>query len=152
MSAQLKHSDIIDVNVSRRGFVPAGAFILLLWCMATLASTAGAQLFSDDFTRGTDPGPLSPWTAYSGVWSVTGGIMKAGTNTPYGYALAGVTNSWTNYVVEGRIRFPSGAFGGGLGGRLNPATGAQYAAWVYPEGSLGGSTLVKLIKFQNWTN
>ena len=29
--------------------------------------------------------------------------------------------------------------GGGLAGRLNTATGARYAAWIYPEGSSGGA-------------
>jgi hypothetical protein len=38
-----------------------------------------------------------------------------------------------------------------LGGRLNPATGAHYAAWIYPEGSPGGSDLLTLFKFQTWT-
>jgi hypothetical protein len=34
---------------------------------------------------------------------------------------------------------------------LNPATGAHYGAWIYPEGSSGGSSVLKLIKFSNWT-
>ena len=28
--------------------------------------------FSDDFTSSTDPGPLAPWVAQDGTWSVTG--------------------------------------------------------------------------------
>ena len=40
----------------------------------------------------------------------------------------------------------------GLGGRLDPATGARYVAWVYPEGSAGGSSVLKLVKFQDWTS
>src|SRR5207247_2175833 len=47
---------------------------------------------------------------------------------------------------------PAGAYGGGLAGYLNPANGARYAAWIFPEGSPGGSTLLKLIKFKNWKN
>ena len=54
--------------------------------------------------------------------------------------------------MQGRFQFPVGAFGGGLGGRVNPVTGAHYAAWIYPEGSAGGSSVLKLIKFQNWTS
>src|SRR5205085_5922989 len=27
----------------------------------------------------------------------------------------------------------------------------RYAAWIYPEGSLGGSSVLKLLKFQDWT-
>src|SRR5262249_5725956 len=49
-----------------------------------------------------------------------------------------------------RFQFPVGAYGGGLGGRLNPATGAHYAAWVYPENSGGGSNVLKLIKFSDY--
>src|SRR5262249_29911783 len=50
-----------------------------------------------------------------------------------------------------QIRFPVGAYGGGLGARVNPQNGAHYAAWVYPENSPGGSRLLKLVKFQTWT-
>jgi hypothetical protein len=39
-----------------------------------------------------------------------------------------------------------------LAGRLNPATGTRYALWIYPEGSSGGSSVWKLLKFQNWDN
>ncbi|HTL54959.1 MAG TPA: hypothetical protein VL361_04735, partial [Candidatus Limnocylindrales bacterium] len=40
----------------------------------------------------------------------------------------------------------------GLGGRLNSATGAHYGAWVYPESSGGGSSVLKLIKFSSYAN
>jgi hypothetical protein len=110
------------------------------------------QLFFDDFTRTNDPGPLSPWVPQAGTWTVTGGVLLGGTNAPQTYGSVFLTNSWTNFSVEASIRFPTGAYGAGLGGRLNPATGAHYAAWIYPEGSLGGSGSLKLVKFQNWTN
>jgi VCBS repeat-containing protein len=123
---------------------------LLLIC--TLCSSAArAQLFYDSFTRGTDPGPLTPWTAQSGAWSVTGGTMQSGLNPLSSYANATITNVFVNYTVQGRFKFPSGAFGGGLAGRLNPATGTHYAAWVYPENSAGGSNMLRLLKFQNYT-
>ncbi|HRT09453.1 MAG TPA: Ig-like domain-containing protein, partial [Candidatus Paceibacterota bacterium] len=111
-----------------------------------------SQLFSDNFTRGTDPGPLSPWIAQSGTWTVTGGAMRAGTNSLMSYGSAYITNSYYNYSVEARLRMPVGAYGGGIAGRLNPATGARYAAWLYPENSGGGSNVVKLVKFQTWTS
>ena len=58
-----------------------------------------------------------------------------------------------NYSVEGQVRFSStSGWGGGLGGRLNPVTGAHYGAWIYPEGSPGGSNVLKLIKFAGWTS
>ncbi len=118
----------------------------------TLSVEPMANLFTDDFTRSSDPGPLAPWVAQAGNWTVTGGALIGGTNLlqTYGYAL--LTNSWTNYSVEARLRFPGAVYGGGLGGRLNPTTGAHYAAWIYPEGSPAGGSSLRLVKFQNWTN
>jgi hypothetical protein len=109
-------------------------------------------LFSDDFTRTNDPGTLSPWVVRSGNWTVTGGMLEGGTNNFQNYGFAYLTNNWTNFTVQARLQFPAGAFGGGLGGRLNPLTGAHYAAWIYPENSIGGSRQLKLIKFQNWSS
>lgn len=108
-------------------------------------------LFSDNFTRGTDPGPLDPWQIFTGTWRVTGGTMKGGTNSPSSYGFAYITNSYGNYSVQARVQFPAGAFGGGLGGRLDPVSGAHYGAWIYPENSPGGSNILRLIKFQNYT-
>ncbi len=116
-----------------------------------LVTPTASVLFSDNFTRGTDPGPLTPWLVQAGTWTVTGGQLKGGTNALFSYGFAYLTNSWTDYAVEARMQFPIGAFGGGLGGRLNPLTGAHYGAWVYPESSPGGNRVLKLIKFQNWT-
>ena len=109
------------------------------------------MLFADPFTRPTDPGTLSPWVAQSGNWTVTAGTLQGGPNNPFSYSSAYLSNSWTNYSVQAQIRFSEGAYGGGLGGCLNPVTGSRYAAWVYPEGSVGGSSVLKLIKFQTWT-
>jgi uncharacterized membrane protein YqaE (UPF0057 family) len=113
--------------------------------------SAGDIFFTDDFTRASDPGPLTPWVENTGIWTVTGGTMTA-TNTTLAYANVYLTNSWNDYCAEARIRFPTNAFGGGLGARLNPVTGSHYAAWIYPEGSGGGSLLLKLIKFQDWAD
>ena len=124
--------------------------LIFVWAVCAVPGVQG-QLFSDDFTRGTDPGPLAPWLAQSGNWTMTGGVLQGGTNGLFGYSSAYVTNSWTNYSVQARIQFPAGAFGGGLAARLNSATGARYAIWIYPEGSAGGSNLLKLLKFQTWT-
>jgi len=33
---------------------------------------------------------------------------------------------------------------------VNPVTGAHYAAWIYPEGSLDGSSILRILKFQDW--
>src|SRR5262249_27330250 len=88
----------------------------------------------------------------SGNWSITNGVIQAGTNFPSTYGFAYITNRWTNYSVEAQIRFPAGTFGGGVGGRLDPPTGKRYVAWLYPEGSPGGSNVLKLLKFQSWTS
>jgi uncharacterized repeat protein (TIGR01451 family) len=110
----------------------------------TISVRSSNYLFYDDFSRATDPGPLSPWVAQQGNWTVTGGVLQGGPNTPQTYGFAYTTNG-TNYAVETRIQFPVGSFGGGLSGRLNPATGAHYALWMYP-----GSAVLKLFKFQDW--
>jgi len=119
----------------------------------TLTVTAGGVLFSDDFTRLEDPGPMPPWLAQMGSWTVSGGVLRPGTNMSQSYGYARLTNSWTDYAVEGRLRFLAlNAWGGGLGGRLNPTTGAHYAAWIYPDASPGGGNVLWLIKFQTWTS
>jgi hypothetical protein len=107
--------------------------------------------FSDDFTRSSDPGPIAPWVLQAGQWTVTGGELHGGTNTLQTYANVFLTNSWSDYTVQARFRFPVGAFGGGVGGRLDPISGQHYAGWIYPENSPGGPTLFRLIKFSNWT-
>jgi hypothetical protein len=110
-------------------------------------------LFSDDFTRQPDdPAPLSPWIASMGTWAVSGGVLQgSGNSNQYSYAYTG-TSQWTDYTVQGRVQMPTGSFGGGIGGRLDSATGAHYGAWVYPAGSGGGSNVLKLWKFQGWTD
>jgi len=116
-----------------------------------LSVVSDTVLASDDFARLSDPGPLFPWVAVSGNWTITGGVLQAGPNPAQSYAFATLTNSWTNYAVEGQIAFSSTtAWGGGIGGRLDPASGAHYAAWIYPDASSGGSNVLKLIKFQSW--
>jgi hypothetical protein len=109
-------------------------------------------LFTDDFVRPTDPGSLLPWVVQAGNWTVTGGLLIGGTNASSTYGYACLTNIWTNYSVQAQVQFPVGAYGGGVGGRLDPLTGARYAAWIYPEGSPGGSNLLKLLKFQTWSS
>ena len=108
-------------------------------------------LFTDDFTRATNPTTIPPWVIQNGNWSITNGLLQGGTNVLNTYGFAYITNRCTNCAVQARIKFPAGAFGGGLGGRLDPPTGKRYVAWIYPEGSAGGSNVLKLLKFQSWT-
>jgi len=125
----------------------------------SLSVLSSGILFYDSFTRGTDPGPLTPWVGIpagnqlSDTWTVTGGTLQAGqTETLQTYAFAYLPSyNWTNFAVQGRIQFsdPTGV-GGGIGGRLNPATGTHYGAWVYPDGSPGGANMLKLFKFTSY--
>jgi hypothetical protein len=114
--------------------------------------TTSATLFSDDFTR--PPDPLLPWVYPMGTWTVTGGVLRGSNSQQWSesFAYVSTTPQWTDYMVQGSIQIPAGSFGGGIGGRVNPATGAHYGAWVYPAGSPGGSNVLKLWKFQTWTN
>ncbi len=54
--------------------------------------------------------------------------------------------------MEARLRLPPYAYGGGISGRLNPTTGARYAAWLYPDNSAGGGNVLRIIRFSNWTS
>jgi VCBS repeat-containing protein len=111
----------------------------------TVTSTSGV-LFSDTFP-GTS---LSPFVTESGTWSVANNVLS-GTCAVYGYGYAYLSTNWTDYSVQAQLTFPAGAWGGGIGGRLNATTGAHYGVWVYPENSGGGSAVVKVIKFEGWT-
>jgi hypothetical protein len=113
----------------------------------TVAPTTGV-VFTDDFADSS----LSPWLAVSGSWTIASGVLQ-GSSSPstYGTAYYSSTPLWTNYSVQAQVQFPTGAFGGGIGGRLDPATGARYSAWIYPDGSAGGSNVLKLVKFRDWT-
>ena len=112
-------------------------------------TSGGNVLFADDFGT-TAPAPLPPWISQIGSWTVSGGILQ-GSGSTNQYSNVYTSNVWTDFSVEGRFQLPAGAFGGGIGGRVNPTTGARYAAWIYPAGSPGGSNVIKLIKFRDWT-
>src|SRR4051794_37517493 len=53
--------------------------------------SAQGQDFSDDFSRGTDPGPLTPWVVQSGNWTATGGVIQGGLNPLFSYGSAYIT-------------------------------------------------------------
>jgi hypothetical protein len=110
--------------------------------------SGGQVMFLDDFSG--QPGADPFWVTVLGTWSVVNGTMQ-GSSAATSYGMAYANGNWTDYSVQAKVQFPAGAFGGGIGGRVNTSTGAHYAAWVYPEGSPGGSTLLRLIKFQGWT-
>ena len=110
-----------------------------------------AILFSDGFERPTYPGDLAPWVALEGAWLTTNANFQ-GASDATNYSFAYLVANWTNYSVQAQVQFSaSNAYGGGLSGRLDPTTGARYAAWVYPEQSPAGPALLRLIKFWDWT-
>jgi hypothetical protein len=115
--------------------------------VVSISVQGGGTFFYDDFTRGTDPGPLAPWQLEAGAWTVTGGMLNGGTNSLNSYGFVYLTNNWTDYQVQARLQFGPNAYGGGVGGRLNAATGARYAAWIYPSGND-----LNLIKFSDWSS
>ena len=118
----------------------------------TLSIVPTGTFFVDSFARTTDPGPLSPWVRIAGNWAVTGGVLSSGVNSLGSYSYVTLTNLWTDYSAQTLVRFSAGSYGGGLATRMNPTNGTRYAAWIYPEGSPGGSSLLKFLRFQNWTN
>src|ERR1051325_8190275 len=77
--------------------------------------------------------------------------MHSGLNPLSSYANATITNVLVNYTTQGRFKFPANAFGGGLAGRLNPATGTHYAAWINPDNSPAVPNTLRLLKFQSYT-
>ena len=123
-------------------------------------STGGGVVFSDDFTRDpADPAPLSPWQTVSGSWTVAGGVLS-GTGA-YGSMVWDYGNIYyvppsappSDYVVSARVRLTADALGGGIGGRVDPATGAHYAIWLYPpDGGAGNRNNIALVKFSTWTS
>lgn len=108
----------------------------------------GNPIFEDDF--GDDPvipDLLPPWTVYTGSWSIPDLALRstgAGLGN-YANIYYNPPTTWTDYSVQARLQFPAGAFGGGLAGRLNPATGTRYTAWVYP-----GESRLNLLEWSDW--
>ncbi len=129
----------------------------------TVAVTSSGALFFDDFTRsGNSSNSLLPWIYQDGTWAITNNQLQGvGNGAPNNYGHVYISNSWTDYSIQAQLQFPStNIWAAGVGGRLEPTTGAHYAAWVFPEGSQGpnypptagatGTPVLKLIKFQVW--
>ena len=129
----------------------------------TIDVTPPGDLFFDNFARSTNNlSPFFPWIMEAGTWTLTNNELQGdGNGLPNYYGNLYIANNWTDYSVQAQIQFLStNMWAGGVGGRLNPTTGAHYAAWVFPEGSLGpnypptlgttGIPVMKLMKFQAW--
>lgn len=117
--------------------------------------------FFDNFARPSGFDSLYPWVVESGTWSITNNQM-IGTSPVNSYGLVYYENTnWTDYVVQAQVRLSStNAWGGAIGGRLDPATGAHYDLWIYPEnspwgpqnGSPAGTATLQIIKYETWTS
>ncbi len=141
---------------------------------AAIAVVPTGQLFYDSFVRPTNGSPIFPWIVKaaspapevvpnpSGIWTITNNTFQGTSTSFYTYTLAYLNRpDWTNYSVQAQVSVPSTiAVGTGLGGRLNPQTGARYAVWMKPEnapdgppnetGSLQMPSVV-LYKYSDWT-
>jgi len=77
-------------------------------------------------------------------WSLSNGMLSySGGGATQIYAGNG---TWTNYTVQASIMLSNLIdFPGGIRGYVNPATGAAYAAWVYP-----AQGVVKIWRTSTW--
>src|SRR5208282_4138610 len=112
----------------------------------TIDVTPPGDLFYDNFGRPTnDLKSLFPWLVFDGTWAITNDVLT-GQSADGTYGRIYINNpTWTDYTVQEQFQFSTAnGWGGGVGGRLDPTTGAHYAAWVYPDGSGGGPNALKL--------
>jgi hypothetical protein len=109
-----------------------------------LVTSGSSTLLSDDFS----PRPLRSWTVsplgLATNWDASTGVAayNGGGHTQ----LWAGNSAWTDYKVETKFRVTNAAnYPGGLRGRVDTATGAGYAAWIYP-----GSGVIKLWRSVAW--
>jgi len=119
----------------------------------TVKNLAGdTVLFNDSFNNAT--WTSSQWTINGGTWNVE--VEKYIQSDLTGTGAAGYKNSyagdaaWTNYIVEARARYVNQNYGPQIAARLDPATGARYAFWIYPTSGQGPNT-ARLLKFTDWS-
>ena len=119
----------------------------------TLMTVPPGALFFDSLARPANGADISPWVPQLGSWGITNNQLT-GVSVSNAYGFSYYSNSaWADYTVQATVQFSStNGWGGGVGGRLDPTTGAHYAAWIYPDGSPGGPDRLKLIKFEGWTH
>ncbi len=110
--------------------------LLVAGCLAAVlfnlpSVLAASTLFSDDFGAK----PLGSWTpsplGLASHWSGAAGTAAydGGGHTQFWTG----SGAWTDYTLEAKFKLSNGNdFPGGIRGRVDPATGAGYAAWIYP--------------------
>jgi len=107
--------------------------------IAKLAPPGSA--FYDDFSVI----PNTNWTFYQGARVFTNGILRltvANNAGMYAY----VNGNWTNLSVAADIKLGAGSWGGAVGLRYNPVTGANYQAWIY------GTGRFTIERYDEWYN
>lgn len=126
-----------QVNISSGDAANSPASIPISLQVGTLA-------FFDDFSSGTAANwTISPTGNASG-WSVVNGAYTFNGQGP-SQSWAG-NPSWTDYVFSTDIKLSSTSnYPGGIRGRLNTATGAGYAVWLYP-----GTGVLRLWRVTQW--
>ena len=125
--------------------------------MVTIMVVAPGELFYDNFTRPTNTGSIFPWIQQLGTWGITNNAV--GRNHSAGnYAYAYYDNNPVGPTFPCRRKFNFLRQTGGaeaLADGWTRSAGAHYAAWIYPEGSSGGSAngqpYCNSIKFETWT-
>jgi len=108
-----------------------------------VATQVGTLLFSDNFTGGAGNWTVGPLGFASG-WSVVNGTY---TYNGEGHTQSWAGNpTWSDYTVSTGFQLASTSnYPGGLRGRLNPATGASYGAWIYP-----AQGIIRLFRIGQW--
>ena len=104
----------------------------------------GNLAFLDDFSSGLATNwTISP-TGNAGGWSVVNGAYTFNGQGP-SQSWAG-NPAWTDYVMSADFTLATpNNYPGGIRGRVNTATGAAYAAWIYP-----GTGLLRLWRVTQW--
>jgi N,N-dimethylformamidase beta subunit-like, C-terminal/Domain of unknown function (DUF4082)/Bacterial Ig domain/3-keto-disaccharide hydrolase/Viral BACON domain len=106
-------------------------------------SVTNLLLFSN-FSDGTMNGWAFSPLGFASNWSVANGALQynGGGHTQ---VFAG-DSGWTDYTLNVAVKLATlNDYPGGIRGRLNPVTGAGYAAWLYPH-----EGLIKLFRNTAW--
>lgn len=106
-------------------------------------SVTNLLLFSN-FSDGTMNGWAFSPLGFASNWSVANGALQYN-GSGHTQVFAG-NSSWTDYTLNVAVKLATlNDYPGGIRGRLNPATGAGYAVWLYPH-----EGLIKLFRNTAW--
>lgn len=110
----------------------------------TVTLTVTNLLLFSNFADGTMSGWAVSPLGLASNWSVANSVLQY--NGGGATQVYGGNSSWTNYSVNAAVKLATlNDYPGGIRGRLNPATGAGYIAWLYP-----AEGLVRLYRNTAW--